>query len=129
MVSSTAKLAALALAAALLLQPLAASAACGQAAATPGACPGGCPAAQPGTPAVPANVHSAAPACCEISSPAPTPRAAVVKGTETLRPLVVAVATPAVIRSEAPTAPVGVTVAAPRVLASSLHTLYCVFLI
>lgn len=125
--SLKAKVAALAVTAALVAQPLAAVSACWQSGTAEGHCPSGC--LMPGPrPTAPVKVEPGNPDCCEISSSEPQPWVKGTKGVETAPAPVAEPGTVAAVRAELGSEiPVGVS--PPRVLASSLHTLNCVFLI
>lgn len=123
-----AKLAAVAMAVALLGQPLAAASVCWQMAPAEAACPGRCP--MPQKPAHPNPVKASAsdPGCCEISSSEPTPPATVaVNLHKAPAPDLTPVNVP-VVNAELSTAPVAKE-SPPLHPVASLNTLYCVFLI
>lgn len=125
--SLKAKLAALAVAAALVAQPLAAVSACWQDGTAQGHCPSGC--LMPGPrPTAPVKVEPGNPDCCEISSSEPQPWAKVTKSLEAAPAPVTEPETAAAVSAEVGSeTPVGAS--SPRALASSLHILNCVFLI
>lgn len=126
-----AKVVTVALAALVVLQPLAAMAACFEpcAPSPPPCCPvNGSPADEHSAPGS-GTTPPVSVTCCQISSPKPAPAGAVLKSREAPRGLAVAFAPVAV-------GPVRVAAEAARVEfrpghapSSSLHALYCVFLI
>ena len=123
------KLAALAVVAALLVQPLLAVPLCWQGSTTSATCPGGCPPTEQSSNPSPIKARPGVPACCEISSSEPVLWATVAKGPQTTRTPLVAPATPRMASVEVLRAPVPVGFISPPAVGSSLHTLYCVFLI
>ena len=125
MTSPKLKLGALVAAVALLAQPLAALSACWPAEAAATDC---CPTPHPAAPAGPVKAVPGGPDCCAISFSEPTPSPAVAKGAEASRVPVLAAAAGVEPRVEAEAPALLASVAPPRT-GSSLHTLYCVFLI
>ena len=122
------KLVAVALAAALLAQPLWAASACWQDMAAVAAC-AGCPMSHQAPPTNPVKVQSNHPGCCEIGSSEPSPSSALPKASQTTPVALVLPTSAPASRVEAVAAPVLASVSPPRTFAASLQTLYCVFLI
>ena len=125
MASPKAKLGAFLVAALLLAQPLAALSACFPAGDSSGDC---CPMPHPIGPADPVQAAPGAPDCCAISSSQPGSSAATTKGVEATRVPAPAPAVSAEPNVEAAALAPLAGVSPPRP-GSSLHTLYCVFLI
>jgi len=122
------KLAAVAVAVALLGLPLAEASVCWEMSTATAACPGHCP--MPEKPAHPSPVKERVsdPGCCEISSSEPAPLATVAVSfqnttTPDLTPVSLAAATAERVAGPVPKE------SPPFHAASSLNTLYCVFLI
>lgn len=127
--TSTSKLAAVAVVATLLAQPLLPAPACWQGSTKAAACPGGCSMPHERSKSKPVKAESADPDCCELTSSEPAPWVTLAKGSETFRTLFVVPVTPDRVGVERVTVPVAVNFSPPRPQASSLHTLNCVFLI
>lgn len=127
--SSTAKLAAVVVAAAFLSQPLVGAAVCWQMATTKGACGGHCPKPEEQPGPLPVKAQPTVPACCAVSAPEPTPPASLnlaprVNPAPQVLPL-----TNLAAAAEPVPAPVPLAFLARPAAAPSLSVLYCVFLI